>query len=48
MLLVFHSSIADADINTLLATYPCIFLLAVFCNLLVMLSSGVDSKSSDF
>ena len=30
MLLVLHSSIADADINALLATYPCIFLLAVF------------------
>ena len=30
MLLVLHSSIADADINALLATYSYIFLLAVF------------------
>ena len=48
MLLVLHSSIADADINALLATYPCIFLLAVFAMCFVMLSSGVDYESSDF
>ena len=48
MLLVLHSSIVDADINALLATYPCIFFAGSFCNVLVMLSSGVDSKSSDF
>jgi len=48
MLLMFHSSIADADINALLATYPLHIFASSFYNVLVMLSSGVDSESSDF
>ena len=47
MLLVLLSAIADADINA--PSYiPLHIFASSFCNVLVMLSSGVDSESFDF